>query len=73
MLDWFSSDSKEKARKAKKEADLKRSLAAKLAQYEEAMNDSPDDHTEVVIDGKKLRVAKEQITLSETSANTTTK
>jgi hypothetical protein len=49
---------------------LKESLAKKIAQYQDLANDQVDDHTKKFIGGKKLRVAKDQITLQDTSVAT---
>ena len=64
MLDWISKK-KEQKRREEREAALKRSLSEKVAQYQEKQDDPADDHTELFINGKKVRVAKEQIDLSD--------
>jgi hypothetical protein len=64
MLDWISKK-KEQKRREEREAELKRSLSEKVAQYQEQQDDPADDHTELFINGKKVRVAKEQIDLSD--------
>ena len=73
MIDWLSKSTREKKKEAAQEQKLKESLAAKISQYQDLANDQVDDHTEIFIGGKKLRVAKEQITLHDTSVKTTSK
>jgi hypothetical protein len=68
MIDWISKKRREKKRKEAHEWQLKKSLAEKISQYEESGkysidNSTEDEFTEVFIDGKSLRVAKEQITM----------
>ena len=75
MFDRLFSDRKEQKKKEQHEKELKERLAKKVANYDaevESQNssagDSEDDtdaseHTEFVLNGKKLRVAKEQITI----------
>ena len=68
MIDWISKKHREKKRREAHEWQLKKSLAEKISQYEQSRSNSidnslVDDFTEVFIDGKKLRVAKEQITI----------
>ena len=68
MIDWISKKHREKKRREAHEWQLKKSLAEKVSQYEQSRSNSidnslVDDFTEVFIDGKKLRVAKEQITI----------
>ncbi len=68
MIDWISKKNREKKRRDTQECQLKKSLADKVSQYEQSrsnsIDNSPlDEFTEVFIDGKNLRVAKEQITI----------
>ena len=65
MLDWISKKRKEEKQKQRREEELKKSLSAKLAKYQEKLQEPVDDHTELLLNGKKIRVAKEQITLEE--------
>ncbi len=65
MLDWISKKKNEQKRKAEREEALKRSLSEKLAQYEQKQEEPVDDHTELLINGKKLRVPKELIDLAD--------
>ena len=68
VIDWFSTKSKEDKRKEAREQELKASLSEKLKSYEASRQvnlDDSDDHTELVVNGKKVRVAKQQITLGE--------
>jgi len=68
MIDWISKKHREKKRNEAHERQLKKSLSEKISQYEQSrsisIDNSPEDEfTEVFIDGKNLRVAKEQITI----------
>jgi preprotein translocase subunit YajC len=64
MFDWFSSQRREQKRKDAHEKELKKSLASKVAHYEKYVDSADDEFTEVAIDGKKVRVAKQQITIN---------
>jgi hypothetical protein len=68
MIDWLSRQKREDKIKEAREQELKKSLSEKVAQYQKIQEEPADDHTEVFVNGKKLRVAKEQITLSETDS-----
>ena len=68
MIDWISKKHRERKRREAHERQLKKSLAEKISQYEQSRNKSidsspKDEFTEVFINGKRLRVAKEQITV----------
>ena len=65
MLDWLSKKDKEEKTREIRERELRKSLSEKVAQYQKIQEEPEDDHTEIFVNGKKLRVAKEQITLSE--------
>ena len=67
MLDWISRKKEQKRleERAKREQALKKSLSEKVAQYQEKLAEPADDHTELFINGKKIRVQKEQIDLSD--------
>jgi hypothetical protein len=70
VFDWLSKKSKAQELKEQRERQLKASLSEKLSRYKEAqqtpLSDSPDnDHTELVLNGRKLRVAKKQITITD--------
>ena len=65
MLDWLSKKKREEKIREAREQELKKSLSEKVAQYQKIQEEPVDDHTEVFVNGKKLRVAKEQITLGE--------
>jgi hypothetical protein len=64
VLDWISKKRRDKKRKEAQEKILKKSLAEKISNYNNLIGESQKDFTEVTIGGKKLRVAKEQITLT---------
>ena len=68
MIDWISKKRREEKRREAHERQLRKSLAEKISRYEQSRSNSIDkppenDFTEVFIDGKKLRVAKQQITI----------
>ena len=70
MLDWLSKKRREEKRKQADEDKLRASLSEKLARYEESQQTAPsdacdDDHTELMVDGKKLRVPKTQIDMAD--------
>ncbi len=70
MIDWISGKRRAQKRKQASEAELRASLSDKIARYEAAQQSNPadtdeDDHTELMVNGKKLRVAKKEITLTE--------
>jgi len=65
MIDWISKKHRDKKHREAQEQQLRKSLAEKVSQYEELSGNPIDDYTELFIDGKKLRVAKEQITITD--------
>lgn len=65
MLDWLSKKKRDEKIKEIRELELKKSLSEKVAQYQKIQEEPADDHTEIFVNGRKLRVAKEQITLGE--------
>ena len=70
MFDWKSKKRKEQERKQAHEEELRASLSEKLSRYEEEReNTVPDDggsdHTELVLNGRRIRVAKNQITITD--------
>ena len=64
MLDWISKKRRDKKRKEAHERILKKSLAEKVLKYDNHIGETENDFTNITIDGEKLRVAKEQITLT---------
>ena len=64
MFDLFSRQRRAQKRKDAHEKELKKSLASKIAHYEKHVDSADDEFTEVAIDGKKVRVAKQQITIN---------
>jgi hypothetical protein len=69
MFDWISKKRRDKKRKEAHEKILKKSLAEKVLKYDSHIynnhiGESENDFTNITIDGEKLRVAKEQITLT---------
>lgn len=65
MIDWISKKHRDKKQREAQEQRLRKSLAEKISQYEEPSGNPIDDYTELFVDGKKLRVAKEQITITD--------
>ena len=65
MIDWISKKHRDKKLRETQEQQLRKSLAEKVSQYEEPSNNPIDDFTEVFLDGEKLRVAKQQITITD--------
>ena len=69
MIDWLSKKRREEKRKQAEEQKLRDSLSEKLAAYEKTqdlnLDDGDNDHTELVVNGKKIRVSKTQIDLTE--------
>jgi hypothetical protein len=55
------------SKKLAHEKELKEALSKKLANYKEPESEPVDDFTMLDIDGKKHRVAKEQITITDIS------
>ena len=69
-LDWISKKRRDKKRKEAHEKLLKKSLAEKISIYDSHIynnhiGESKKDFTDLTIGGEKLRVAKEQITLTD--------
>lgn len=70
MIDWISKKQRDKKRKEAHEQALRKSIAEKISRYEDARTDSAagadgQDFTELYVDGKKVRVAKQQITVTD--------
>ena len=69
VIDWLSKKSREEKRKNAEEQELRASLSEKLAAYQRTQElnlvDTDDDHTEMMLNGKKVRVSKTQIDLAE--------
>jgi hypothetical protein len=86
MFSRLFADRREKKRKEEHERELKERLAKKFARYEaekalkeetarSVADDTTDvrDYTEIVVNGKKLRVAKEHITIHDLQLDETDK
>ena len=70
MIDWISKKQRDKKSKEAHERALRESIAEKLSRYEDARSDSADnadnqDFTELYVNGKKVRVAKQEITVTD--------
>jgi hypothetical protein len=68
MIGWLSKSNRDQKKKDVQEKNLKQSLADKISQYEDHTNNQSDDHTEVFLGGKKIRVAKEQIDIGDVAS-----
>lgn len=73
MIEWISKKQRETKRRRADELKLRRSIAEKLSRYEEPADDPIDDYTELLINGEKVRVAKEQITITDVLTGFSTK
>ena len=69
MIDWISKKRREDRRKAAQEEQLRKSLATKVSKYQPIDTPSQDDYTEITIDGTKLQVVKEHITIYDLYAD----
>ena len=70
MLDWISKKRRDKKRREAHEQVLKKALADKISKYDSHIynnhiGESKNDFTEITIGGEILRVAIEQITLTD--------
>ena len=65
MFGWMSKKHRDKKRREAQEQQLRKSLAEKVSKYEEPSSNPIDDFTELFINGEKIRVAKEQITVTD--------
>lgn len=70
MFDWISKKQREQKRKDAHEQALRESLADKLSRYEQSRTDETaskdeQDFTELCVNGKKLRVAKQEINVTD--------
>ena len=74
MIDWISKKQREKKRKEAHEKALRDSLAEKVSRYEqsrtgenkdESEDEGGQDFTELFVNGKKLRVPKQEITVTD--------
>lgn len=68
MIEFLSKKHRDKKRKQSEEQKLRASLAEKLAEYERSqdlnLDDTDADHTNLMLNGKMVRVSKTQIDLS---------
>jgi hypothetical protein len=71
MFKWLSSSFREQRRKEKHELDLKRALAAKVARYDLKSKQDETNFTMIELDGRKMLVYKEQITIQDVGAYST--
>ena len=73
MIEWISKKQRATKRRRADELKLRRSIAEKLSRYEEPADAPIDDYTELLINGEKVRVAKEQITITDVLTGFSTK
>lgn len=67
MLEWVSKKHREQKRHIEKEAALKQSLAEKVRRFQSPDKKVDSEHTEITINGKRIRVVREHITLQAVS------
>lgn len=70
MFELISKKQRDKTRKEAHEKALRDSLAEKISRYEKSRSDQTghddgQDFTELCVNGKKLRVAKQEITVKD--------
>lgn len=65
MIGWISNKRSEKRTRDAHEQKLRKSLAEKISRYQAPCNQVIDDFTEISLDGERLRVSKEQITITD--------
>ncbi len=65
MIGWILKKHRDKKHREVQEQQLRKSLAEKVLKYEETSSNPVDDFTELFINGQKLRVAKQQITITD--------
>ncbi len=63
MLEWISKKHRDQKHKAEQEAALKNSLAEKVQRFQSPHNSENTGYTELTINGKRLRVLREHITI----------
>ena len=67
MFEWVSKKYREQQQQAKQEAELKQSLADKVKRFQVAPTQAREAFTEVTVNGKRIRVAREHITIEALS------
>ena len=67
MFEWISRNRRAEKLKAEQEASLKQSLAAKVKRFQSSATEDDPGFTRLTINGKKLRVAREHITIQALS------
>ncbi len=67
MLEWISRSRREAKRRAEQEASLKQSLAAKVQRFQAPAVEEDPGFTKLTINGKRVRVAREHITIQALS------
>jgi len=63
MLEWVSKKHRDQKHKDEQEALLKNSLAEKVQRFQSSHNSENIGYTELTINGKRLRVFREHITI----------
>ncbi len=63
MLKWVSKKYRDQKRKAEQEAVLKNSLAEKVQRFQSSQNSDNIGYTNLTVNGKRLRLIREHITI----------
>ena len=72
MLEWISSKYRDEKQKLEKEANLKQSLAEKVKRFQSVSRQEDSGYTELTVNGKRVRIAREHITIEAISPFTIT-
>jgi len=67
FLKNYLDENAEKKRKQAHELQVRQTLAEKVAHYRAVMAEDDTDYTEITVEGRKLRVAAEHITMGGSS------
>ncbi len=67
MLEWFSKKQRDEKRRQEQETAIKQSLAEKVKRFQAPAIKKVAAYTELTLNGKRLRVAKEHITIQAIS------
>ena len=67
MLDWVSKKQRDQKRKVEQEAALKKSLAEKVQRVQASPKGENIGYTELTINGKRVRLLREHITIQPLS------
>ena len=67
MIEWVSKKHRDQKRKAEQETALKKSLAEKVQRFQSLRKSENTGYTMLTINGKRLRVLREHITIQAVS------